>query len=77
MLNRSSLNIIYPLDFNYVSQVLAPKILYIMHIPENALKSKIPPTIDWTTEKGLASKIRGAGIRNTETINLTTLSALF
>ena len=48
-----------------------------MHIPENALKSKIPPTIDWTTEKGLASKIRGAGIRNTETINLTTLSALF
>ena len=48
-----------------------------MHIPENALKSKIPPTIDWATENGLAPKIMGAGIRNKETINLSNLSALF
>ena len=58
-------------------QVLTPKNRQIIHIPENALKSKIPPTIDWATEKGSAPKISGAGIRKTETINLTTLSALF
>ena len=58
-------------------QVFAPKSLYITHMPERALKSKITPAENWEIEKILQSKTKGAGIKKIEIIKRVTLSDLF
>ena len=58
-------------------QVFAPNNRSIKHIPEKALKIKIPPTIAWAIANGLYWNTNGAGNRKMATINLTTLSAGF
>ena len=54
-----------------------PKVLYIIQVPTNALKSKIIPTAHSIKEYEVEPWIIGAGIKNNATINLKTLSALF
>ena len=54
-----------------------PKVLYIIQVPINALKSKTIPTAHSIKEYEVGPWIIGAGIKNNATINLKTLSALF
>tara|TARA_B100001093_G_C26085212_1_gene700411 strand:- start:208 stop:348 length:141 start_codon:yes stop_codon:yes gene_type:complete len=46
-------------------------------MPDNALKRRIPPTMDCMTEYVSKPNMKGAGIKKIDIINLTILSELF